>query len=400
MMTQKYFPLLCASVPQWQTKRLSRSLFVLLLPACFLISNATAQKTIDTSDFLDAAHHWYDIKDKSNTINPSPGRPKYRATEITAIADNILLYQKTNGGWPKNYDMQAVLSPDQKDSLLKAKSELHTGFDNGSTYAQVAYLAKAYTATNKEVYKVGAKSGLDYILAAQYANGGWPQYYPLENNYSRYITFNDDAYIGIMQVLKDIVDDKPEYRFVNNIQRQKLVTAFNKGIDCILNTQINDAGKPTGWCQQYNEITLEPAWARKFEPPSICNNESAGIVLFLMHIQDPSPAIQKAIHDAVAWFNESKILNTKVMTVDAPEMLTAFTVSKHDKIVVNSPGAPPIWTRYYELKTHRPVFCNRDSKLVYSLAEVERERRDGYGWYTYEPQKVLERYAAWKRQWN
>jgi PelA/Pel-15E family pectate lyase len=80
-------------------------------------------------------------------------------------------------------------------------------------------------------------------------------------------------------------------------------------------------------------------------------------------------------------------------------MITPYTVSKHDKVVVNSPGAAPIWTRYYELKTHRPIFCNRDSKIVYTLAEVDRERRDGYAWYTYEPQKVLNRYEAWKKKW-
>jgi PelA/Pel-15E family pectate lyase len=60
--------------------------------------------------------------------------------------------------------MQAILAPDQKDSLLKAKSELHTTFDNGSTYAQVAYLAHAYTITKKEAYKTAAVKGLDYIL--------------------------------------------------------------------------------------------------------------------------------------------------------------------------------------------------------------------------------------------
>ena len=48
------------------------------------------------------------------------------------------------------------------------------------------------------------------------------------------------------------------------------------------------------------------------------------------------------------------------------------------------------------MKTHIPIFCNRDSKIVYSLAEVLRERRDGYGWYTYQPQQVLDRYAAWR----
>ena len=368
------------------------------LSAVMAFAQAKTQ-IIDTADFRDAAHHWYDIRDKTNTINPRPGHPAYRATEIVPIADNILLYQKTNGGWPKNYDMQAILSDDQKDSLLRAKTELHTTFDNGSTYAQIAYLANAYSVTKKEAYQTAAARGLDYILAAQYPNGGWPQYYPLENNYSRYITFNDDAYIGIMEVLKDIVDGKPAYDFIEKDQRQKLINAFNRGIDCIVKMQINDTGKPTAWCQQHNEITLEPAWARKFEPPSICNGESSAIVLLLMRIKNPSQPIKDAIQYAVAWFNESKINDTKVLTVDAPEMVTAFTVSKHDRVVVNSPGAPPVWTRYYELKTHRPLFCNRDSKVVYSLAEVERERRDGYAWYTYEPQKALNKYEEWKKKW-
>ena len=80
-------------------------------------------------------------------------------------------------------------------------------------------------------------------------------------------------------------------------------------------------------------------------------------------------------------------------------MVTPFRISNSDRVVVTDTTAPPIWTRYYELKTHRPLFCNRDSKVVYSLAEVDRERRDGYGWYTYGPQKVLDSYAAWQQKW-
>jgi PelA/Pel-15E family pectate lyase len=361
--------------------------------------DAAKPPVISLADFADAAHHWYDIKEKGIVITPRPGHPQYRPDEITAIADNIILYQKANGGWAKNYDVQAILTPDQKDSLQAAGQVLNTTFDNGTTYPQIVYLSKVYSFSKAEKYKEAALKGLDYVHAAQYANGGWPQYYPLEDNYSRYVTFNDDAMSGIMRMLKDIVENKPDYSYIDKVNRLKLQVAYEKGLDCIINTQINDAGVPTAWCQQYDEVNLQPAWARKFEPPSICNGESVDIVLLLMSIKNPSPAIIDAVQHAAAWFKASMIKGVRVETFTAPDMPTPYRLSKTDKRVVEDSLAPPIWTRYYELKTHRPLFCNRDSKVVYSLAEVERERRDGYGWYTNGPQKVLNKYPAWQKQY-
>ena len=51
------------------------------------------------------------LHDDHNIINPKLYQPKYKESEITKIADNILLYQRNNGGWPKNYDVQAILTP-------------------------------------------------------------------------------------------------------------------------------------------------------------------------------------------------------------------------------------------------------------------------------------------------
>jgi PelA/Pel-15E family pectate lyase len=356
-----------------------------------------AAATIDPAPFADNAGHWYAIFNKENIISPLAGKPRYQPTEVKAIADNILLFQKNNGGWPKNYDPFAILSAAQKDSLIAAKTQTNTTFDNGSTYNHIAVLATAWLDLHDDKYSAAASKGLNFILAAQYKNGGWPQYYPLENNYSRCITFNDGAYEGIMRVLKDNKDNKPQYAFIDPRLRQRLIAAYDKGIECILKTQINDAGKPTAWCQQYDEKTLQPAWARKFEPPSICNKESADLVLFLMSVDNPSPAIRTAVENAVGWFKASAIANTRIQTIPAERMVTPFRISTTDKVVVTDAAAPPIWTRYYELKTHRPLFCNRDSKPVYSLAEVTRERRDGYGWYTYSPQRVLDEYKKWHR---
>lgn len=355
--------------------------------------------TIDLSDFSDGSHHWYDIKDNDAVITPRPGHPRYGATEIAAIANNILLYQKDNGGWPKNYDMQAILGPGQADSLLKAKPVLNTTYDNGTTYSQIVYLARANAIVPDEKYRTAVLKGLEFVLASQYSNGGWPQYYPLEENYSRHITFNDDAFTGIMWLLKDISSQKPEYAFIGKKLRGQLQKAFENGLTCILKTQINDAGQSTAWCQQYDEITLQPAWARKFEPPSICNGESVEIVLLLMSIKDPSKAIIDAVQHAIAWFRVSAIRGVRIETFAAPEMITPYRISRTDKRVLYDSMAPPIWTRYYELVTHRPLFCNRDSKVVYSFAEVDRERRDGYGWYTYAPKKAFEQYRIWQKKW-
>jgi PelA/Pel-15E family pectate lyase len=354
---------------------------------------------IDPEPFADNTGHWYSIYDKSNMINAMPGRPRHKPTEINEIADNMVLFQKENGGWPKNYDFFAILTEKQKDSVKAGKKVLNTTFDNGSTYTQVAALAIAYTATNVEKYKTAALKGLDFILQAQYKNGGWPQYYPLERNYSRCITYNDGVIKGIMELLKDIHEGEPQYAFIDNKYRVKLDAAYIKGMDCILKTQINDAGKPTAWGQQYDEVSLQPAWARKYEMPSICNKESADLVLFLMTIDQPKKELIDAIQNAVIWFEESKIFNTRVKTIPAPRVVTPFKVSASDKIIETDPTAPSIWTRFYELKTHRPLFCNRDSKLVYSLSEVLRERRDGYGWYTYSPQAVLDKYPEWQKKW-
>ena len=378
--------------------------FILLL---FFVSFSFAQESttiykftkIDPAPFADNSHHWYDIFDKSNVVNPMPGRPQFKPDQLTEIAENIILFQKKNGGWAKNYDVFAILTDAQKDSVKASAGVLNTTFDNGSTFNHIAALSNVYTVTKVDKYKFAAIKGLKYIIQSQYKNGGWPQYYPLESNYSSHITFNDGAMVGIMVLLKDIHDGKPQYAFINDKQRKSLDKAYLKGLDCILKTQINDAGKPTAWCQQYDEVSLKPAWARKFEPASICNKESADLVLFLMSIDHPDQKVIDAVKNAVRWFQDSKIYNTRVKTIPAERTITPFRVSVSDKIIVTDTTAPPIWTRFYELKTHRPIFCNRDSKIVYSLAEVARERRDGYGWYVYSPQQVLDKYSVWEKKW-
>ena len=390
-----------------KTKKVFYLQMLIQLVIFFFSSSITAQDLSDqkkydaipVADFYDSSHHWYDINDEERVISPLPGQKKYKLDEITKIADNILLFQKTNGGWAKNYDMLAILTEEQRAAVEKSKEELNTTFDNGATHSQIDYLAKVYFVTKENKYKDACVRGIEFILSAQYPNGGWPQFYPDTSGYRKYITFNDGAMIGIMNFLKKIKDNAKQFSFLDNDLRTKVINAFDNGVSCILKCQIKEEDNLLVWCQQHDNINLLPQNARTFEPASICNGESTGIVTFLMSIENPNKEIINSIQSAVKWFNESKIFGIKEKVVEAKKVDFMYHTTDKDKIVVEDPKAPPIWTRYYELGTHKPMFCNRDGRIVYSLAEVDRERRTGYKWYDYDPQEVLNKYPVWQKKY-
>ena len=361
----------------------------------------TAREKIDVSGFFDSSHHWYDIEDQDKVIKPLQGQRKYSPTAIDSIAANILLYQRANGGWPKNYDMLAALTDEQVKAVLSVKGDtMGTTFDNGTTHSQVEYLARAFSLNHDVRYRDASLRGIDFILSAQYRNGGWPQFYPDTSGYRKYITFNDDAMLGIMRVLYRINQNEPNYSFVDNARREKVRRAYEKGLSCILKCQILEGGVLKAWGQQHDNLDFRPQSARNFEPACISSLESASLVLFLMDIENPDSGLVNAINAAVRWFEKSKIPGTRLDIIKAPTTHFLYQTSSIDRVVVNDPGAPPIWTRFYELVTNRPMFCNRDKKVVYSLAEVERERRVGYRWYEYDPALVLKRYPEWEKKWS
>ncbi len=379
-------------------KNISKLLLVIVLSLSDIVALHAQQNLniTDVSGFQDSKHHWMDITDHEQVIVPSKDQQSYESANVKEIADNILLYQQPNGGWPKNYDMLAILTEDQKKILAGHRDSKHTTFDNGATYTQIEYLAKAYSILKDENYKEAALKGLRFVLEAQYHNGGWPQFYPDLSGYRKYITFNDGAMIGVMTVLQDIVQGASYYSFVNDALKYKVDEAYRKGLDCILSCQVSEDGKLTVWCQQHDNITLKPIGARTFELASKTSAESVEIVQLLMKVDHPDEKIIDAVNSAIAWFKKVEIKDIRVKTIPAKEVVYKYHDAKNDKIVVEDPSAPPIWTRYYELKTDRPFFANRDRKAVYNFSEVSRERRTGYGWYGYWPEKLINiEYPKW-----
>jgi len=292
----------------------------------------------------------------------------YASAEALRISDNLVLYQRASGGWPKNIDMAKPLSDSGRVSLLRDQKEIDSTIDNGATYTQLSFLARVITAQHQERHRESFLKGLDYLLKAQYPNGGWPQFYPDLTGYYKHITYNDDAMIGVMKLLRDVADAKPVYSFVDKSRRERAKSAVEKGIECILKTQVVVNGKRTVWCAQHDEVTLAPAPARTYEVVSLSGGESVGIVQFLMSIKNPSPEVIESIESAIAWFEQSQLRG-------------------------------PIWARFYEIGTNRPIFVGRDGVVKYSIAEIEQERRTGYNWYVDDAAKLIQKdYPTWKKQ--
>jgi len=315
----------------------------------------------------------------------------FASADAKRIAENVLLYQRDIGGWPKNIQMQEELTEKQKKDLIALKkTAVETTTDNGATCQEMLFMSRMYVQVKDERYRESFIKGLNYLLEAQYANGGWPQFYPLKKGYYTHITYNDDSMVNIMNVVRAIADQtdyysiKPSKEVVEKCQK-----AFDKGIECILKTQYKQNRILTAWCAQHDEVTLAPANARAFELISLSGYESVKIVLLLMSIEKPSPEIVTAVKSAVAWFEKTKITNLEEKRVlnDAGKIV--------DKKMIPAVNAKPIWARFMDLETNEPFFCDRDGIRKKSIDQIGSERRNGYSWYSDAAQEVLKKYPEW-----
>ena len=298
-----------------------------------------------------------------------------QATVTTdSIADKMLIYQLSNGAWPKQLIGGYVVKYEMPiDDALMAKIKgttmMHATIDNAATTREINALIKAYQATKNKKYLLAAEKGIDYLLKAQYDNGGWPQYYPDKSSYRAEITYNDNAIVNVLNIMFDITHQTNGFDAVNQQYRAKAEVSYQKGVDCILKTQVIQHGKLSIWAAQYDQNTLKPAKARSFEPASLSTSESVNIIRFLMKIKNPSSAIRTAISQGVNWFENAKISGYKF-----------DKLPNGDRGLMADPTAV-IWARFYDFETNKPIFGDRDNTIKSDVAAISFERRNGYAWY-------------------
>jgi PelA/Pel-15E family pectate lyase len=193
---------------------------------------------------------------------------------------------------------------------------------------------------------------LQKLAAVQYPIGAWPQRFtappdpdefPVKkasypeswsweypgSGYSAFYTFNDNAIADVIDVMFMAAEVYGEERYRASAER---------GGQFILLAQMPEP--QPAWAQQY-DAEMHPAWARKFEPPSITGGESQGVMRTLMQLyrQTGDQKYLEPIPRAIAYFRRSEL-----------------------------PGGG--LARFYELKTNKPLYFTKQYELTYSDADL------------------------------
>ena len=244
------------------------------------------------------------------------------------------------------------------------------------------------SAKQAKTWRASFLRGVDYIFAAQFPNGGWPQVWPLQGGYHDCVTYNDGAVLYVMELLRDISAGKNEFAFVPSHVRSKAAASLERGIQCTLAAQIRVNGRLTVWCQQHNALNFWrtaagpqlrnafPGFLRKRPGDALPHvdpkTQSSGhclsgrrgrVVQEDRHLRQPGFAFLRA--RGAYWFPRR-----------APDLL---------------------WSRYVRIGDDHPIFGDRDKTIHDDMSEISLERRRGYNWYNGAPQSAMEQYPIWRK---
>jgi len=244
-----------------------------------------------------------------------------------------------------------------------AGSKFNRGtLDNGLAYTAMQVLVAEYNRAGGGGVDDAIQYLLTSLLGAQRPNGGWPQQWSspcvaeewpdipasyaeswpqtwpvtsIDPNgadvlYAPFYTINDKASENAarMMLLGHQQYGDPDY----------LASAIATG-QFLLKAQM--PSPQMGWAQQYN-ANMNPAWARRYEPPAVASRETQEVCEFLLYLyesHDQDPDYLTAVENAIAWLKSSLRTDGKL-------------------------------ARFYELQTNTPLYFTKDYALTYSSASM------------------------------
>ncbi|MDP7275787.1 MAG: pectate lyase [Planctomycetaceae bacterium] len=284
--------------------------------------------------------------------------------------------QLLSGGWDYRIETDPALRKAYAYRLGgNPRGRNRTTLDDNTTQSALRFLMHLDRALDYRDATIhsAVEFSLASLIKAQFPNGAWSQRYsefpdpakfPVrkagyprswsrvfpKKRYYTFYTFNDNS---IADVVRTMIEASEIYG------NRRCRAAAEKAGDFILLAQMPDP--QPAWAQQY-DLEMHPAWARKFEPPSVTGGESQGVMhtLIFLYLKTGRQEFLDAVPRALEYLRKSEI-------------------------------GPGKLARFYELKTNRPLYFTRQYKLVYTDDDLPTH----YGFQVNSNLNAVE--AAWRR---
>jgi PelA/Pel-15E family pectate lyase len=147
---------------------------------------------------------------------------------------------------------------------------------------------------------------LAFVLDSQYPVGGWPQRFPLKDefhhhgkaDYTGYITFNDDVAgenIKFLIMVWQALGDK------------RVLEPIRKAMDCFVLCQ--QPQPQPAWGLQHTVSDLKPAGARTYEPEAFASHTTGGNIASCMDFYELTgdPKFLARVGEALDWLDSIKV---------------------------------------------------------------------------------------------
>ncbi|PTS89077.1 MULTISPECIES: pectate lyase [unclassified Caulobacter] len=230
-------------------------------------------------------------------------------------AKALIAIQHPAGGWNYIGDMAGEASLKRwYDTIGKNGWRLeefqhyygNATFDDAGTAESSQFLLRLYAEKQDAAFKPALDKALQFVLDSQYPVGGWPQRFPLKDefhhhgkaDYTGYITFNDDVagenlkfLIMVWQVLGDT----------------RVLPAIHKAMDCFLACQ--QPQPQPAWGLQHRVNDLKPAGARSYEPEAFATHTTGGNIAACMDFYELTgdPKYLARLGEALDWLDSVKL---------------------------------------------------------------------------------------------
>lgn len=317
---------------------------------------------------LDRSREWGEMQAYPTSVwIQNPGTPlmgqvfldAYHATgnayfykAAAAAADVLIRGQHDSGGWNYHFDLAGEKSIRRwydtvgKNGWRLEEFQHYYGnatYDDSCTADCAKFMLRMYLEKREPRYRASLDKVLGFVLASQYPVGGWPQRFPLRDefhdhglpDYTSFITFNDDVAAENIVFLLMVWQTLGDARVLDPIAR---------AMGCFVRAQ--QPQPQPGWGLQHTVTDLKPASARTYEPKALVSHTTATNVALMMDFYELTGdhKFLRRLPEALDWLDSIRL----PASIDPQRRYPTFTeVGTNTPMYIHRRGSDVVNGEYY-----------------------------------------------------